>query len=64
MKKTKEIRGKILKYAGNKLQESQATSERFMKYVNDVSTVSKELVYSSMLMAGHKYIKVEQEGKA
>jgi len=64
MTKTKEIRGKLLKYAGDRLQESQAKSERIIQYVNDVSNVSKELIYSSMLMAGHKYIKVEQEGKA
>ncbi len=64
MKKTKEIRGKLLKYAEGKFQESQEKSERIIKYVNDVSTVSKELFYSSVLLAGHKYIKVEQEGKA
>ncbi|WP_339607845.1 hypothetical protein [uncultured Roseivirga sp.] len=64
MTKTKEIRGKLLKYAEGKLQESQEKSERIIKYVNDVSTVGKELFYSSILLAGHKHIKVEQEGKA
>ncbi|KYG81168.1 hypothetical protein AWW67_07360 [Roseivirga seohaensis] len=64
MKKTKEIRGKLLKYAEGKLHESQEKSGRIIKYVNDVSTVGKELFYSSVLMAGHKYLKVEQEGQA
>jgi len=64
MTKTKEIRGKLLKYAGDKLQDSQVKSERIMKYVYDISNVSKELIYSSILMANHKYIEVEQEGQS
>lgn len=64
MKRTKEIGGKLLKYAEERLQESQARSEKLMKYMSDVSNVGKELIYSSILMAGHKAIKVEPEGQA
>ncbi|MGW8123243.1 hypothetical protein ACV07N_11340 [Roseivirga echinicomitans] len=64
MTKSKEIRGKILRYAEGKLQESQDKSDRIIKYVHDVSTVGQELFYSNVLLAGHKYIKVEVEGKA
>ena len=54
MKKTKEIGGKLLKYAEEKLQHrSMETSKKIKKYVD----ISKELYYASNLMAGHKQIK-------
>lgn len=59
MKKTKEIGGKLLKYAEETIQQrSMKTSKRIRKYVGNLSDVSKELVYSSALMAGHKKIVV------
>jgi hypothetical protein len=62
MKRTKKIGGKLLKYAEGRIQDSQEKSERIIKYVNDAGVIGKELFYSSMLMAAHKYLKVEQEG--
>ena len=62
MKRTKEIGGKLLKYAEERIQGSQEKSERIIKYVNDASVIGKELFYSSMLMASHKYLKVEPDG--
>ncbi len=52
MNKSKEIGGKILKYAEEKIQKrSIETTTRIRKYVNDLSAVSKELMYSSALRA-------------
>lgn len=52
MSKSKEIGGKILKYAEEKIQlRSSETTARIRKYVNDLSEVSKELMYSSALRA-------------
>ena len=52
MNKSKEIGGKILKYAENKIQKrSIETTTRIKKYVNDLGAVSKELMYSSALRA-------------
>ncbi|OEK04503.1 hypothetical protein [Roseivirga misakiensis] len=61
MKKTKELGGKILKYAEESIQErSKKTSQRFRKYVDNVSDVSKELIFASTLMAGHKKLEVSE----
>lgn len=61
MKKTKELGEKILKYAEDSIQaRSRKTSNRFRKYVNNVSEVSKELMYSSTLMAVHKKKKISE----
>lgn len=61
MKKTKELGEKILKYAEESIQErSRKTSKRFRKYVNNVSDVSKELMYSSTLMAVHKKMEISE----
>lgn|GEM_PF-970300 len=59
MKKTKEIGGKLLKYAEDSIQQrSLKTSKRIRKYVDNVSDVSKELAFVSSLMAIHKKMKV------
>lgn len=59
MKKTKEIGGKLLKYAEESIQQrSLKTSKRIRKYVGNVSDVSKELYFASSLMAIHKKMKV------
>lgn len=63
MKRTKELGGKILKYAEERIQGSQEKSEKIIKYVNDATTLSKELFYSSMLLAAHKYLRVEPDGQ-
>ena len=53
MKKTKEIGGKLLKYAEETLQNrAPETSKKIKKYVD----ISRELYYASNLMAGHKSI--------
>jgi hypothetical protein len=62
MKRTKEMGGKLLKYAEDRIQGSHEKSERIIKYVNDATVVGKELFYSSMLLAAHKYLKVETDG--
>lgn len=62
MTRTKKISRKLLKYAEDQIQTSQERSEQLIKYVNDATTVGKELFYSSMLMAAHKYLKVETDG--
>ena len=52
MTKSKELRGKILKYAEEKIQQrSQDTTARIRKYMDDLSQVSQELMYSSALRA-------------
>ncbi|GEM_PF-1834077 len=54
MKRTKEIGGKLLKYAEETIQHrSSETSKKIRKYVD----ISRELYYASNLMAGHKQIK-------
>uniref|UniRef100_UPI004047F414 hypothetical protein n=1 Tax=Roseivirga sp. TaxID=1964215 RepID=UPI004047F414 len=63
MKRTKKLGGKILKYAEERIQGSQEKSEKIIKYVNDATALSKELFYSSMLMAAHKYLRVEPDGQ-
>ncbi|PIQ48325.1 MAG: hypothetical protein COW03_10825 [Cytophagales bacterium CG12_big_fil_rev_8_21_14_0_65_40_12] len=63
MKRTKELGGKILKYAEERIQGSQEKSEKIIKYVNDATTLSKELFYSSMLLAAQKYLRVEPDGQ-
>jgi len=61
MKKTKELGGKILKYAEESIQErSKKTTKRFRKYVNNVSDVSKELMFVSTLMAVHKKVEISE----
>ncbi|OEK00965.1 hypothetical protein BFP97_05325 [Roseivirga sp. 4D4] len=61
MKKTKEIGGKLLKYAEESIQQrSLKTSKRIRKYVDNVSDVSKELMLSSSLMAIHKKMKISE----
>ncbi|MEC7755793.1 MULTISPECIES: hypothetical protein [Roseivirga] len=53
MKKSKEIGGIILKYAEEKIQKrSLETTAQIRKYLNDLSEVSKELMYSSAVRAG------------
>jgi hypothetical protein len=59
MKRTKELRGKLIKYAGDRLQESNIRKERFRNYAKNVTLVSKELMQSSALMAVHKKIFVD-----
>lgn len=57
MTKSKVIGGKILKYAEEKIQSrSTETTAKIRKYVNDLSEVSKELMYSSALRAGNSSI--------
>jgi hypothetical protein len=62
MKRTKKISGKLLKYAEDRIQDSQEKSESLIKYVNDVTVLGKELFYSSILLAAHMYLKVETDG--
>ncbi len=66
MKRTREIGGKILKYAEERLQDSnfstekiRKNTEKIRKYARNISDVSKELMQSSVLMAGHKKIFVD-----
>ena len=59
MRKTKEIGGKILKYAEERLQEHSLNAGKIRKYVKELGEVSKELIYSSTLMAGHKKISMD-----
>ena len=63
MKKTKEIGEKILKYAEERLQEHSFSTEKIRKYVRELGEVSKELIYSSTLMAGHKKISIDQSSE-
>lgn len=61
MKKSKEIGGKILKYAEENIQKrSLETTARIRKYVNDLSEVSKELMYSSALRANKNALFVKK----
>lgn len=64
MKRTKEIGEKILKYAEERFPESSRKTKQLRKYVMDMSEVSKELMYSSTLMAGHKKIFVDPSPEA
>ena len=59
MKRTKELRGKLIKYAGEKLQERKIRTEKFRNYAKNVTLVSKELMQSCALMAVHKKIFVD-----
>ncbi len=59
MKRTKEIGEKLLKYAEERFPETSTKTKQFRKYVKDLGDVSKELMYSSTLMAGHKKIFVD-----
>lgn len=60
MKRTKEIGGKLLKYAEEKIQErSEKTTKRLKKYAKSLNEVSSELMYSSTIMAGHKKIVID-----
>ena len=58
-KRTKELRGKLIKYAGDRLQERNISTEKLMNYAKNVSLVSKELMHSSALLAIHKKIFVD-----
>ena len=68
MKRTKEIGEKLLKYAEERFPEtSNMTKERtkqLRQYVRDMGDVSRELMYSSTLMAGHKKIFVDPSPEA
>lgn len=64
MKRTKEIGEKLLKYAEERFPESSRKTKQFRKYVKDIGEVSKELIYSSTLMAGHKKIFVDPSPEA
>lgn len=59
MKRTKELGEKLLKYAEERFPESSKKTKQLRQYVKDISEVSKELMFSSTLMAGHKKIVVE-----
>ena len=59
MKRTKELTGKLLKYAGDRLQDRKIRTEKIRKYARNMSQVSKELMQSSALMALHKKIFVD-----
>lgn len=50
MTRTKHLSDKLLKYAEDKIhQRSVETTERLKKYMNDLSSVSKELsIYNKM----------------
>lgn len=68
MKRTKEIGEKLLKYAEERFPETSHKTKQLRKYVTnhvkDLSDVSKELMYSSTLMAGHKKIFVDPSPEA
>jgi len=59
MKRSKELRGKFLKYAGDRLQERNISTEKIRNYAKNVRILSKELIRSSALMAVHKKIFVD-----
>ena len=64
MKRTKEIGEKLLKYAEERFPETSHKTKQLRKYVKDLGDVSKELMYSSTLMAGHKKIFVDPSPEA
>ncbi len=64
MKRTKELRGKIIKYAGDRLQEGRTSTDKIRNYAKNMSHVSKELMQSSALMALHKKIFVDPSPEA
>ncbi|HEY9116361.1 MAG TPA: hypothetical protein VIN11_00965 [Roseivirga sp.] len=52
MKRSKEIGGKLLKYAEEKIQKrSLETTASIRRYINDLGEMSRELMYSSALRA-------------
>ena len=59
MKRTKEIGEKLLKCAEEHFPETSNKTKQLRKYVKDLGEVSRELMYSSTLMACHKKISVE-----
>lgn len=64
MKRTKELGEKLMKYAEEHFPESSRKTKQLRQYVIDLGEVSKELVYSSALMAGHKQIFVDPSPEA
>ena len=64
MKRTKEIGEKLLKYAEERFPETSNKTKQLRKYVKDLGDVSRELMYSSTLMAGHKKIFVDPSPEA
>ena len=64
MKRTREIGGKILKYAEGRLQESNFNADKIRKYAKNMGEVSKELIHASKLMAIHKKIFVDPSPEA
>jgi len=64
MKRTKEIGEKLLKYAEERFPETSNKTKQLRKYVKDLGDVSRELMVSSTLIAGHKKIFVDPSPEA
>ena len=53
-----------MKYAEERFPETSNKTKQLRKYVKDLGDVSRELMYSSTLMAGHKKIFVDPSPEA